>query len=156
MPRGVIAPPKTIAEQAIIKAKLDAIGAPRLDKITGLNQIKYKEKKGHPQKLFRHQPPEVAKLAAIHLAKLLDKHKRKMEMKSPKGRNGYYGILVGVATSMARKELGLSKSWEAMRRSGIPSKTMKKKYKKSLGIIVPYQPEPGPVGQVKQGDLTGI
>jgi hypothetical protein len=156
MPRGIIAPPKTIEEQAIIKAKLDAIGAPRLDKITGLNHNKHGERKGHPQKLFRRQPPEVANLARIYLAELMSKHKVKLESKSPKGRNGYYGILVGVATQMARQKLGLAKkSYAQMRRSGLPGKTMQRVYKKALGIIVPYHPEPINC-EIREGDLTGV
>lgn len=54
--------------------------------------------------LFSKQLPAVREKALEHLARLMEKHKAKLEVK---GRKHYYGILCGISIRLAKADLGL-------------------------------------------------
>jgi hypothetical protein len=105
---------------------------------------------GHPPDrsqlpLFRKHSPEVRDRAKVILAELMEKHKAKLNSKTGRLRNAYYGCLVGTATLRAKIELGLTMSPRDIGRKGWSLRRRKACVRTALGLTESgrkYHPNP--------------
>lgn len=86
------------------------------------------------KELFANQLPAVREKALEHLARLMKKHKAKLELK---GKGQYYGILCGISIRLAKGDLGLIiSSKKAFRRAKFISRR-KSSIRTQLGLQPP-------------------
>lgn len=145
--------PKTYEEHIELKADYDALLSSN-DAIPSLKENALDERvtpRWHMKALplFRNHPLEVQRLARVNLDNLLIKHAPKLNSR-PKGkkRNFYYGILVATSVIMAKRQLGLCRSWSEIAPKAISSRNKRSSYRTFLGMQEPLNRDKSlPIGQ---------
>lgn len=116
--------------QAIRKKAETSTGIPKLHTVKSAHT----RKAGMVEPFRRLEQPEVKLRAQEWLFSLLNKHKAKMEAKSPVNKVRYKASLIAVATHMAMRDFGLIISCKEARRKGLYKKRYATLLEVTMGI----------------------
>ncbi len=116
--------------------------------------------KGGYRKPFRHHPPAVQERSKEWLNILLHRHGAKLKAKQGAAARGYYGILIAVATHMAKRDLGLIEGIKVVGKRGATKRRTNAMLATKAGLQDP-RPDavivPIPLNcEVGQANLDGI